>query len=227
MASSSLLSRVQAAFGSAGTLGYNSSTAAHDIYEGYVLTLLLWAAKHDGWNLQCRDGGGKPTTRVVFRLGPGRLPTGNFTHVHLSKPGKVDLEAHIGVKVIGKAPYVATLKKRSTNVVHEFDLLVLPSSAAALCRSRGTDPDHGSVVVHAEAKFYGGNLPLPLGRAVVGLAAECDLGNKSVLVTNRMGTTVQDLVQHYDVQFRFFVTPFGKGESHLISLFKRFLRAAP
>lgn len=227
MAAPSLLSTVQAAFGAAVTLGYSNSTAAHDIYEGYILTLFIQAAVNEHWTPQCRDGSGKPTSRVVFRLGPGRLPSGNFTHVHLTKPRKVDLEAHIGVKVIGKAPYVATLNKKSQNVVHEFDLLVLPSAVADACRLLGTDPTHGSVVAHAEAKFYGGNLPLPLGRAVVGLAAECDLAQKSVLVTNRNGATVQDLVQHYDVEFRFLVTPSGKGVSHLITLFERFLQNAP
>jgi hypothetical protein len=83
------------------------------------------------------------------------------------------------------------------------------------------------VVIHAEAKFYGGNLPLPVGRAVVGLAAECNLAKKSVLVTNQNGPTVQDLVEHYGVEFRYLVKPSGKGESHLISLFQKFLSAAP
>jgi len=227
MAPPSLLSTVQAALGSAAMLGYNNSTAAHDIYEGYILTLFLQAAGSEGWTCRCRDGTGMPTSHIVFRLGPGRLTSGNFTHVRLAKPGKADLEAHIGVKVIGKAPYVATRKRKSANVAHEFDLLILSAAAADACRLLGTDPDYGSVVAHAEAKFYGGNLPLPLGRAMVGLATECDLAKKSVLVTNRNGATVQDLIQHYHVDFRFLVTPSGKGEGHLISLFRQFLWTAP
>lgn len=229
MATSSLLSAIQTAFGTAITLGYSSSTAAHDIYEGYILTLFLRAAVIEGWRLQLRDGTGKLTSHVVFRLGPGRLPSRNFTHVHLTRRGKLDLEAHLGVKVIGKAPYVATAKSKNTSayVVHEFDLLVLLSAAADDCRRFGTDPAHANVVAHAEAKFYGGNLTLPLGRAVVGLAAECDLARKSVLVTNRNGATVQDLIEHYDLDFRFLVTPSGKGESHLVTLFQKFLQAAP
>lgn len=227
MTSSSLLSTVQAAFGAAVKLGYNSSTAAHDIYEGYVLTLFLRAAVNERWKLQCRDGVGKPTSDVVFRLGPGRLASKNFTHILLTKPEKLDLEAHVGVKVAGKAPYVVSKKQMSANVVHEFDLLVLSSADADNCRLSGTDPTYASIVAHAEAKFYGGNLPLPLGRAVVGLAADCELAKKSVLVTNRNGSTVDDLIRHYDLDFRFLVTPSGKGEIHLIALFQRFLKAAP
>jgi hypothetical protein len=214
-------------FSAASSLGYNNKGAAHDIYEGYVLTLLLKAADNQLWKWQLRDGKGKPTSHVLFRLGPGRLPSGNFTHVLLTKPGKADLEAHIGVKVVGKAPYVKTKKKKSVNVVHEFDLLVLRSADANFCRGLGGDPNRSSVVVHAEAKYYGGNLPLPLGRAVVGLAVECDLAAKSVLVTNQNGPTVEDLIAHYGVDFRFLVTPRGKGESHLVSLFEQFLIAAP
>ena len=222
-----LLSAVQAAFGSAITLGYNSSSAAHDIYEGYILTLFLRAAKNEGWTMQTRDGNGNPTSNVVFRLGPGRLPSGNFTHIYLTKPRKMNLEAHIGVKVTGKAPYAATLKKKSANVAHEFDLLVLTSDDADVCRRFDSDPAHVSVVAHAEAKFYGGNLPLSLGRAVVGLSAECDLANRSALVTNRNGASVEDLIKHYGIGFRYRVTPAGKGESHVISLFERILRSAP
>jgi hypothetical protein len=227
MASASLLPAVQGMFSAASSLGYNKKGAAHDIYEGYVLTLLLKAADNQLWKWQLRDGKSKPTSHVLFRLGPGRLPSGNFTHVLLTKPGRADLEAHIGVKVVGKAPYVKTKKKKSASVVHEFDLLVLRSAVANFCRAVGVDPSHSSVIMHAEAKYYGGNLPLPLGRAVVGLAAECDLAGKSVLVTNQNGPTVEDLIAHYGVDFRFLVTPSGKGESHLIGLFEQFLIAAP
>ncbi len=227
MSALSLLPAVRAAFSGAVSLGYNTKGAAHDIYEGYILTLLLKAAANTGWASTLRDGKNNPTNHVVFRLGPGRLPSGNFTHVRLTKPGKADLEAHIGVKVVGKAPYVKTVKKNSTKVVHEFDLLIVTEYAANLSRSTGIDPPRSSVVAHAEAKFYGGKLPLPLGRALVGLAAECDLAGKSVLVTNQNGVTVEDLLTHYGVEFRFLVVPGAKGESHLIALFEQFLLASP
>lgn len=224
-----LLSAIGTGFGTAVTLGYDSSTAAHDIYEGYILSLLCGAATGLGWKLEFRDGNAKPTSHLLFRLGPGRLSSKKFTHVYLTKNQKTDLEAHIGVKVVGKAPRVASNKFHSgpKTIVHEFDLLVLPSADADNCRKHDTDPSSSSVVIHAEAKFYGSDLPLPIGRGVVGLAAECDLAGKSVLVTNRNGATVEDLIRHYRIEFRFLVTPSGKGESHIESLFKQFLLAAP
>lgn len=222
MASSSLLASVQSAFSTAVALGYNSGTAAHDVYEGYVLAKLVEAARSDGWTCELRDSTGALTTRAVFRLGPGRLPSGNFSHVRLSKPGKPDLEAHIGVKVRGKSP-----------VAHEFDLLVLRRSAADLCRRTGSDPVRSDVVIHAEAKYYGGNLSLPIGRAVVGLAVDCDMAtihpfvSPSVLVTNQNGFTVEQLIAHYGVTFRFLITPANpRGEYFLEDLFRELLKTA-
>ncbi|MBX9717575.1 MAG: hypothetical protein K2X36_01875, partial [Microbacteriaceae bacterium] len=145
---------MQGMFGAASSLGYNKKGAAHDIYEGFVLTLLLKAADNLLWKWQLRDGNGNPTSHVLFRLGPGRLPSSKFTHILLTKQGKADLEAHIGVKVIGKALYSKTKKKTSSSVVHEFDLLVLRSAVANYCRGMGHDPHHSHVVMHAEAKYY-------------------------------------------------------------------------
>jgi hypothetical protein len=220
MSATSLLPAVRAAFAAARSLGYNNATAAHDVYEGYVLALLMRAAMNRGWTPHLRDVAGKTPSHVVFRLGPGRLPSGNYTHLLLTRPNEVDLEAHIGVKVSGKAPYRVTPSRVSATVLHEFDLLVLPASAADRCRRHGTDPTYANVFAHAEAKFHGGNLPLPLGRAVVGLAEECNLAGRSVLVTNRNGLSVQDLIQHYGVAFRFLVTPGSQGETSLVSFFE-------
>lgn len=223
MASASMLSTITAALSTAATLGYNVASAAHDVYEGYVLALLLQAASAESWAAELRDGSDNPTTDAIFRLGPGRLPSGNFTHVRLTKPGKVALEAHIGVKVRG----VST-------IAHEFDLLLMPASVAATCRRTNRDPSSGDIVAHAEVKYYGGNLSLPIGRAVAGLAVDCGmttpfhLSGKSILVTNQNGSTVETLVQYYGVTFRFLIKPSnGLGLYHMVKRFRAMLVAAP
>ena len=164
-----------------------------------------------------------PTAHAVFRLGPGRLPSGNFTHVRLSKPGKVHLEAHIGVKIRGVS-----------SIAHEFDLLLLTADIADACRRTNLDPSYTDVVAHVEAKFYGGNLSLPVGRAVVGLATECGMAapshsnGRSILVTNQNGPTVETLVQHHGVTFRFLIKPSNRtGIYHLEKRFRAILNAAP
>lgn len=223
MALSSMLSTIQAALSTAATLGYNGASAAHDVYEGYVLALFVQAASADHWTTELRDRSDNPTTYAVFRLAPGRLPSGNFTHVRLTKPGKVDLEAHIGVKVRG-----------ASSIAHEFDLLLLTASVAAACRRANQDPSYADVVAHAEAKYYGGNLSLPIGRAVVGLATDCGMtaplhsNGRSVLVTNQNSSTVEALIRHYGVTFRFLIKPSNSfGIYHLVQRFRAMLNSAP
>jgi hypothetical protein len=218
-----MLTTIRAALSTASTLGYSSSTAAHDVYEGYVLALFLQAASAEGWSVELRDGSDNPTSTAIFRLGPGRLASGNFTHVRLTKVGKVDLEAHIGVKVRG-----------ASTLAHEFDLLLLPAAVAANCRRTNRDPSCADVVAHAEAKYYGGNIPLPVGRAVVGLAIDCGMAQpfhpsgKSVLVTNQNGSTTEKLVQFYGVTFRFLIKPSNSfGLYHTVQRFRAMLVAAP
>lgn len=220
MAKIDLLPDVQAALGMAVHADYAAKAEQHDLFEAYVLTLLLDAGKATGWTYALRDGWGNMVTAPLFRRGPGRLTSRQFTFAHLTRPGRRDLEAHLGVKVAGRAPVVVSPATKSGRLLHEFDLLVLPSREADACRTAKTDPDFSVVVAHAEMKYHGGNLSLPLGRASVGMASECALHGKSVLVTNRMGLTVQDLVQHHGVMFRYRVTSTSPvAEGHVRSWF--------
>lgn len=207
MASSSLLADVEAALGLSVDLGYSSKAKDHDLYEAYVLTLLLVEADAAGWTLELLDGWGRAVTAPVFRLGPGRITSREYTFVRMTKAGKTPLEAHLGVRVSGQSPVSISTPTNSGRLLHEFDLIVLTESIATACRTTGDDPDHTAVTIHAEMKFYAGKLSLPIGRAAVGMALECGLVGKSVLVTNQLGFTVQDLVQHHGVEFRFKVLP--------------------
>ena len=207
MASSSLLTEVEAALGLSVDLDYASKAKDHDLYEAYVLTLLLVEAVAAGWTLDLRNGWGHTVTAPVFRLGPGRITSLDYTFVRMTKAGKAPLEAHLGVKVSGQSPARISTPTNSGRLLHEFDLIVLPESVASLCRANGGDPDHTAVTIHAEMKFYTGKLSLPIGRASIGMALECGLTGKSVLVTNQLGYSAQDLVQHHGVGFRFNVLP--------------------
>ncbi|GEM_PF-3481609 len=224
MASSSLLADVEAALGLSVDLGYASKAQDHDLYEAYVLTLLLERAHASGWTLDLFDGWGNAVTAPIFRLGPGRITSRDYTFVRMTKSGRTPLEAHLGVRVSGQSHVSISTPTNSGRLLHEFDLVVLPESVATSCRANGDDPDHSVVTIHAEMKFYTGKLSLPIGRASIGMALECGLAGKSVLVTNQLGYTVQDLVQHHQVAFRFNVLPSNSlGEWHLKSWFSTFL----
>jgi hypothetical protein len=224
MALSSLLTDVEAALGLSINLGYASKAKDHDLYEAYVLTLLLAAAKDNKWNLELRDGWGNSVTNPLFRLSPGRITSRKYTFARLTKAGREPLEAHLGVKVSGKAHVGKSPSTASGRLLHEFDLIVLPEATASACRSKGDDPDHTAVTIHAEMKFYTGKLTLPLGRASIGMALECGLSGKSALITNQLGYTVQDLVEHHGVAFRFNVLPSKpNAERHVRKWFSSFL----
>ena len=224
MALTSLLTNVETALGLSVDLGYASKAKDHDLYEAYVLTLLLCAAACKGWNLELRDGWGNPVTDPLFRLGPGRITSLQYTFARMTKAGREPLEAHLGVKVSGQSPVGISSPTKSGRLLHEFDLIVLPETIASACRAKGDDPDHTDVTVHAEMKFYTGKLTLPLGRASIGMALECGLSGKSALITNQNGYSVQDLVQHHSVAFRFNVIPSNpKAEWHVKKWFSAFL----
>lgn len=224
MATSSLLADVEAALGLSVDLGYASKAQQHDLYEVYVLTLLLFAAHNKGWTLELRDGSGRLATTPLFRLGPGRITSLQYTFARMSRPGVRNLEAHLGVKVFGLTPVRKSPSTPSKHLLHEFDLPVLPVTEADACRSGNADPDHSVVVLHAEMKYYGGKLALPIGRASVGMAVERALSGKSVLVINRLGYRVQDLVEHHGVTFRYRVLPVNPiSEQHLVQHFMTLL----
>ncbi len=224
MALSSLLTNVETALGLSFDLGYASKAKDHDLYEAYVLTLLLLAANAAGWKLELRDGWGNAVTVPLFRLGPGRITSRDYTFARMTKAGRAPLEAHLGVKVSGQAPVGISPPTKSGRLLHEFDLIVLPETSASACRAKGDDPDHTDVTIHAEMKFYTGKLSLPLGRASIGMALECGLSGKSVLITNQLGYTVQDLVQHHSVAFRFNVLPSNStAEWYVKNWFSSFL----
>lgn len=224
MALSSLLTDLETALGLSVDLGYASKAKDNDLYEAYVLTLLLWAAACKGWKLELRDGWGNPVTEPLFRLGPGRITSRQYTFAQMTKAGREPLEAHLGVKVSGQTPVGISIPTKSGRLLHEFDLIVLPEIVASACRASGGDPDYTAVTVHAEMKFYSGKLALPLGRASVGMALECGLSGKSALITNQNGYSVQDLVQHHGVAFRFNVCPSNStAEWHVKKWFSAFL----
>jgi len=224
MASSSLLTNIEAALGLSVDLGYASKAKGHDLYEAYVLTLLLREADAAGWKTELRDGWGNAVTAPLLRLGPGRITSRNYMFARMTKVGRAPLEAHLGVKVAGQAPVGISPPTKSGRLLHEFDLVVLPESIASTSRATGDDPDHTAVTIHAEMKFYTGKLSLPIGRASIGMALECGLSGKSALITNQLGYTVQDLVQHHSVAFRFNVRPSNStAEGHVRTWFSTFL----
>lgn len=160
-----LVSALSAALGGRSTT-YNSSSAAWDVYEGYVFGLVIRAAAAAGGSISYQNVFGRPVTSLVFRTSPGMLysTTHPYTHAVIDLPGCDLLEAHVGVRVQGRS-----------GVLHECDVLVLPAAEANLSRQRQVAPRGSRSLLGIECKYYSCHLSLHLARGFHGLHADLGL----------------------------------------------------
>lgn len=150
------------------TVSYNSASAAWDVYEGYAFGLVVRAAVAAGGHVLYRDRFGNATNNLVFRASPGMLysTTQPYTYAVIDFRGCPSLEVHVGVRVQGKS-----------GVLHECDVLVLPTTEAELSRAKDVAPRGTRSLIAIECKYYAGHLSLQLARGFHGLHA--DLGVKN------------------------------------------------
>jgi hypothetical protein len=62
------------------------TTAGNDLYEAFLFSLVLKAARSEGYDVSFADGSGRMPTEFRLRRSPGRLSTGTFTHAILTLP---------------------------------------------------------------------------------------------------------------------------------------------
>ena len=154
-----------------------SRQSGSDLYEAYLLALIVRAARAEGATVTFRTLANGTPTRFVFRTSPGLITSTAqpYTFVHIdvgSRRGP--LEAHLGVRVSGKS-----------RVLHEGDVIVLLEAEAVRARSRNLAPRSHAVLFLAEAKFYACSMPLGLARGYMGLCADLSAARRAWLRTRR------------------------------------------
>lgn len=152
-----------------------STSSTSDLFEAYLLILVLRAAEREGAGISYEDvhGSSSPST-FVFRTSPGNIAsrTHPYTHAIISFPHKPDLEAHVGVRVSG-----------SSGVLHECDVAVISRDEARDCRARSIPgfwvaPRSSKVILAIECKFYApASSLLGEARSFIGLVS--DLSGKT------------------------------------------------
>src|SRR5215813_6665711 len=116
----------------AGAISYNSATAANDVYEGYLFSLVIATARASNADVRFENVRGARVDDLLFRTTPGRLYSTAHDYTHaviqfgLRSPA---LEAHVGVLVQG-----------TSGVEHECDVLVLEANEARVCRQVRASP---------------------------------------------------------------------------------------
>src|SRR5215472_13089752 len=111
-----LLDELQLILSDASTLGYDDSSKSNDVFEGYIWSLVLQAARAEGAAVRYETRDEMVTQDLCFRTSPGNIFSSaqQYTHAVIDFAGYPALEAHIGIKVAGKS-----------RLLHECDVAVL------------------------------------------------------------------------------------------------------
>jgi len=196
----SMLTEIEAALGAALLPSLTTASAASDIYEAYLFSIVVEAARSEGANVMFECVGGGIPNPFVFRTSPGYIASSehNYGYAVLAFPTRPPLEVHVGIRVDGHS-----------HVLHECDVCVLFQDEAQLCRAKAplmVAPRSSKVIVAVEAKHYTGGVPLHLGRAFLGL--EADLSAECVFfVANRDAGSIEKLLAHKRRRWDSQITP--------------------
>jgi len=186
------------------------ASAASDIFEAYVFTLLIEAARAEHAQVTFQNVDGKSTPTLTFRTSPGFIwsRAQPYTHAMILFPGKPALEAHLGVYVTG-----------NSGVLHEADVAVMYSDEAETCRRERVAPRSKRVVLGAECKFYSTLPGLHLGRGFLGLCADMT-GRELFFVMNTTATSIERLLSHRHREWDHQIVPGSPTVARLRSSFQ-------
>src|SRR5260221_4030904 len=168
-----------------------TSKSVNDLYELFVFSIMIEGAlEQPGCVVDYFDRRVK-TTSINLTKGPRALGRGNYTRAIITIPGSAELEAHIGVYVLGRS-----------GMKHECDILVLPQTEADRCRYRtkpygkAEHPLCRKVSLYCECKCYEAtNFTINHGRAFLGLVTDVYVkGICATMVTTKESKHIKKLL---------------------------------
>jgi hypothetical protein len=177
-------------------------TAAHDVFEVYILDLVAQGAIREGALVTVRrPDGAVAAPPYRMRSFPGRISTTSGGPVHLlfEFPNGDRLEAHQGIYVTGRS-----LQR------HECDVAVLTQAEADSARGTGGHPRSAALVFAAECKLYDRRLGIATAREYAGLNQDLSpQGLTRRLVTNHQAELVKQYLSRLNLFYRDDVRPGG------------------
>jgi hypothetical protein len=203
-----LIQGIRNRLGNAVGLGFTSSDLS-DLYEAYIFSILIRAARNEGATISYRDTSNNISPSLIFRQSPGQIYTTTqpFTHAVLEFPDKPILEAHIGIRVQGWS-----------GVLHECDLCVLFQGEAVTCRAQQCEPRQNQLIIAIECKYYTSQLQLGLGRNFLGLASELRNVQQDIyFISNTSSEHIERLLSKHSSSKRKWernIIPSSKNELH-------------
>lgn len=194
---SELLDEIQLSLGSAILPSLTTASDVSDIFEAYIFSLVIDAARIENATVEYRNVLNQIPAIFVFRTSPGYIFSKRhpYTHALISFVGKPPLEIHLGVRVVGKS-----------GVLHECDVAVIENAEAETCRRESVPPRSSKVLIAVEGKFYSTPLQLHLARAFLGLASDLSAKNQ-MFVTNSSSESIEKLLSGHGKQWEHNLTP--------------------
>jgi hypothetical protein len=194
---SSLLQKIQNILSRAVIPNLTSNSSGDDLYEAYVWSIVIEAAKNKGATVEFKDvNGNAVASDYYFRTSPSELwwSSRDYCHAEIDFPNCPILEAHTGVYVAGKS-----------DVRHECDVAVLHKTEADICRSNHVLPRPSKVLLAVECKYYVNSNPgLGLARGFLGLREEIQRENRFFIATSHSKSVEKLLSKHtrdYELKF--------------------------
>lgn len=192
-----LLNQIQLALGSTTLSSLTIESDVSDIFEAYIFSLVIEAAKIENASIEYRDVRNQKPSIFVFRTSPGYIFSKRqaYTHALISFARRPPLEVHVGVRVVGKS-----------GVLHECDVAVIENAEAETCRQQLVPPRSSKVLIAVESKFYSTPLQLHLARSFLGLASDLSAKNP-MFVTNSSSGSIEKLLSGHGREWEHNLTP--------------------
>jgi hypothetical protein len=184
-----MVNEVAVALGSVVAPSLTSKSAASDLFEAFVFSIVIGAARTEGAQVAYETVRGTSPSQFIFRTSPGYIYSTeqDYTHAILSFAGTPELEVHVGVRFSGRS-----------RVLHECDVAVVDRAEAITCRINRVPPRHTHVWLVFECKFYTTSLPLGLGRSFMGLDVDfSQKHHRCYFVANTSSDSLQRFLAHH------------------------------
>lgn len=194
---------ISSALRSAASANLSAASAGNDLYEAYVWTLVLEAARRQGATIRLVTRSGTLATNFYFRTAPSSIFSNlhDYCHTELRFPRAPVLEAHVGIYVSGKS-----------KVNHECDVAVLDQDEAITCRDENVHPRSSKVLLAIECKYYlSSSLGVDLGRSFLGLIDDIYTDGRFFVSTQNAGS-VDKLFSRHKKEFEIGLSPLTPDE---------------
>jgi hypothetical protein len=178
--------------GSLARSGSLRSKRAPGLFETYVWSILIEAAKAEGATASYGQLG--PSGRLLMPQGPRNLFGNQFSFARLDFADYA-LEAHTNLYVEGRS-----------KVLHECDVALLDAEEAEVWRDRGVHPKASKLILGVECKFHGPPVPLDEARSFLGLTTEIATVNR-FMVSNASPERIQKVLVRHRRLWRMPVVP--------------------